>query len=60
MYFVSTLYFLTSVLDEGYARNPETHTTDNIYKYVIGSIILALLYYLILIEYYQFKYAESY
>ena len=52
LYFVSTLYFMTSVLDEGYARIPETHTEDNIFKYTVGSLILILLYYLILIEYY--------
>ena len=45
LYFISSIVFISSVLEDGFGTNEESEYEDKIFKYVVGGITLLVLLY---------------
>ena len=53
LYFISSVVFISTVLEDGFGTNEESEFDDMIFRYVLGGITFLLLIYEIRVECYQ-------
>ena len=54
LYFVSTLYYMVTVLEDGFGLNEHTELGDYVYMWIVGRIVIVLSIYQCFVEIMQY------